>query len=106
TQEFLQAADEWLAHMSMRFSLPILSPLKKSMRSREEIRAYLLQKMKEDKDADKRYADQKIMEKFGLIPKDYPLDQVLVKVLTEQIAGLYDPDGQEFFIADWTSPAD
>jgi hypothetical protein len=46
------------------------------------------------------------MEKFGLIPKDYPLDQVLVKVLTEQIAGLYDPDSQEFFIADWTSPAD
>ena len=68
--------------------------------------AYLLQKMKEDKDADKRYADQKTMEKFGLLPKDYPLEQTLVKVLTEQIAGLYDPDSQEFFIADWTSPAD
>ena len=105
-EEFLQAADEVLAEMSKLISLPILSPLKKSMRSREEIRAYLLQKMKEDKDADKRYADQKTMEKFGLLPKDYPLDQVLVKVLTEQIAGLYDPDSQEFFIADWTSPAD
>jgi hypothetical protein len=105
-QEFLQAADEVLAEMSKLISLPILSPLKKSMRSREEIRAYLLQKMKEDKDADKRYADQKTMEKFGLLPKDYPLDQVLVKVLTEQIAGLYDPDSQEFFIADWTTPAD
>lgn len=105
-QEFLQAADEVLAEMSKLVSLPILSPLKKSMRSREEIRDYLLQKMKEDKDADKRYADQRTMEKFGLLPKDYPLDQVLVKVLTEQIAGLYDPDSQEFFIADWTSPAD
>jgi hypothetical protein len=105
-QEFLQAADEVLAEMSKLIDLPILSPLKKSLRSREEIRAYLLQKMKEDKDADKRYADQKTMEKFGLIPKDYPLDQVLVKVLTEQIAGLYDPDSQEFFIADWTTPAD
>ncbi len=106
SQEFLQAADEVLAQMSKLVSLPILSPLKKSMRSREEIRAYLLQKMKEDKDAGKRYADQKSMEKFGLLPKDYPLDQVLVKVLTEQIAGLYDPDSQEFFIADWISAAD
>jgi hypothetical protein len=106
SQEFLQAADEVLAQMSKIVSLPILTPLKKSMRSREEIRAYLLQKMKEDKDADKRYADQKTMEKFGLLPKDYPLDQILVKVLTEQIAGLYDPDSQEFFIADWTSPAE
>src|SRR6201998_1223246 len=106
TQEFLQAADEVLAEMSKLISLPILSPLKKSMRSREEIRAYLLQKMKEDKDADKRYADQKTMEKFGLLPKDYPLEQTLVKVLTGQMAGLYDPDSHEFFIADWTSPAD
>src|SRR6202161_4427604 len=104
--EFLQAADEVLAEMSKLVSLPILSPLKKSMRSREEIQAYLLRKMKEDKDADKRYADQKTMEKFGLLPKDYPLDETLVRVLTEQIAGLYDPDSQEFFIADWTSPAD
>lgn len=106
SQEFLQAADEVLAEMSKLVSLPILSPLKKSMRSREEIRAYLLQKMKEDKDAGKRYADQKTMEKFGLLPKDYPMDQVLVKVLTEQIAGLYDPDSQEFFIADWASAAE
>ena len=95
-----------LAEMSKLLSLPILTPLKKSLRSRDEIRAYLLRKMKEDKDADKRYADQKTMEKFGLLPKDYPLEETLVKVLTEQIAGLYDPDSQEFFIADWNSPAD
>jgi len=104
--EFLQAADEVLAEMSKLLSLPILSPLKKSLRSRDEIKAYLLQKMNEDKDAAKRYADQKSMEKFGLLPKDYPLEQTLVKVLTEQIAGLYDPDSKEFFIANWNTDAD
>jgi len=62
--------------------------------------------MNEDKDAAKRYADQKSMEKFGLLPKDYPLEQTLVKVLTEQIAGLYDPDSKEFFIANWNTDAD
>ena len=41
SQEFLVAADEVLAEMSKLISLPILSPLKKSLRSREEIRAYL-----------------------------------------------------------------
>jgi hypothetical protein len=104
--EFLQAADEVFLEMSKLLSLPILSPLKKSLRSRDEIRAYLLQKMKEDKDAHKRYADQKTMEKFGLLPKDYPTEETLMKVLTEQIAGLYDPDSKEFFIADWNSLAD
>ena len=104
--EFLKAADQVLAEMSQLLSLPILSPLKKSIRSREQIRAYLLRKMKEDKDPAKQYADQKTMEKFGLLPKDYPLQQTLLKILTEQIAGLYDPEGHEFFIADWIDPAD
>ena len=105
--EFLQAADEVLCRYEQAApSLPILTPLKKSLRSRDEIEEYLLRKMKEDKDAGKRYADQKTMEKFGLLPKDYPLQETLVKVLTEQIAGLYDPDSQEFFIADWNDPAD
>jgi hypothetical protein len=106
TEEFMNDADQVLLEMSKLLSLPIMTPLKKSMRSREEIKAYLLQKLKEDKDADKRYADQKAMEKFGLLPKDYPMEQTLVRVLTEQIAGLYDPDSKEFFIADWNSPDD
>jgi hypothetical protein len=101
--DFLQAADDVLADMSKILSLPVLQPLKKSVRSRDEIRAFLIKNMNEDKDASKRYADQRALEAFGLIPKGYPLDQKLLALLTEQIAGLYDPKGREFFIADWTS---
>ncbi len=104
--EFLQTADAVLADMSKLLSLPVLEPLKKSIRSREQIREYLIKNMDEDKDKDKRYADQRALEAFGAIPKDYPLDQKLLALLTEQIAGLYDPKGREFFIADWTNPAD
>jgi hypothetical protein len=104
--EFLQAADEVLVDMSKLLSLPVLQPLKRSVRSRDEIRDYLVQSMRDDKDNAKRHADQKALEALGLIPKDYPLDQKLLSLLTEQIAGMYDPKGREFFIADWTSPAD
>lgn len=104
--EFLEAADQVLAEMSKLLSLPVLQPLKKSVRSREEIRDYLVQGMKDDKDDAKRHADQRALEALGLIPKGYPLDQKLLALLTEQIAGMYDPKGREFFIADWTSPAD
>ncbi len=104
--EFLQAADEVLAEMSKLLSLPVLQPLKRSVRSREEIRAFLVQSMKDDKDDAKRHADQKALEALGLMPKGYPLDQKLLSLLTEQIAGMYDPKSREFFIADWTSPAD
>ena len=103
---FFQAADEVLAEMSKLLSMPILHPVKKSLRSREEIRAYLLAQEKKDKDSAKDYADQRTLEMFGLLPKDFPLEQTLNDILTEQIAGLYDPDSQEFFISDWTSPAE
>ncbi len=104
--EFLQTADEVLAEMSKLLLLPVVAPLKKSIRTRQEIRSYVLERMKEDKNPAKRYADQKVLEKLGLIPKNFKLEDFLVDLLTEQIAGLYDPKGQEFFIADWISPAD
>jgi hypothetical protein len=101
---FLKAADEVMADMSKLLSLPILSPLKKSMRTRDEIRDFIIQQFREDKEPEKRYADQKTLEKFGLIPKGFALDQFLIDLLTEQIAGLYDPKSQEFFIAEWIDP--
>jgi len=104
--EFLKAADEVLAEMSKLLSLPVTSPLKKSVRTRDEIRDYVLRRMKEDKEPAKRYADQKALEKFGLIPKGFQIEPFLVELLTEQIAGLYDPKTQEFFIADWIGPAE
>ena len=104
--EFLQAADDVLAEMSKILSLPVKEPLKKSVRSREEIRQFLIRQMREGKDDAKRYADQKALEALGLIPKGYPLDEKLLALLTEQIAGLYDPKAREFFIADWTQPAE
>jgi hypothetical protein len=79
--EFLQAADEVLAEMSKILSLPVKEPLKKSVRSREEIREFLIRQMREDKDDTKRYADQKALEALGLIPKGYPLDQKLLALL-------------------------
>ena len=103
--EFLRAADEVLAQMSEILHLPIKQPLKRSLRSKEEIRAYLVRTDKEDKDDARRYADTKALEAFGLIPKDFPLDNFMLDVLTDQVAGLYDPKAKEFYIADWI-PAD
>ena len=102
--DFIHTTDEVMAEMSKLLGLPQIEPLKKSLRSREEIRAYLIQQMKEDKDAEKRYADEKTLEKLGLLPKNFPMESFLLDLLTEQIAGLYDPKAKEFYIADWMAP--
>ncbi|HKQ85911.1 MAG TPA: hypothetical protein VJS43_03975 [Candidatus Acidoferrales bacterium] len=98
---FLQAADEVLTNMSKLIDLPIKEPLKKSLRSKDQIRAFIEQQDKEDKDQAQKYADDKTMEAFGLIPKGFPIESFMEDVLTDQIAGLYDPKAKEFYIADW-----
>jgi hypothetical protein len=99
--DFAKAADEVLQSMSEITGLSLKAPLKKTLRSRDEIRAYVIRQMDEDKDAAKRYADTKSAEAFGLLPKNFDLDSFMIELLTEQIAGLYDPKNHEFYIADW-----
>ncbi len=104
--DFIAAADEVLGQMSQITGLKLLTPLKKSLRSREEIRAYVIKQMNEEKNPAERYADQRSAEAFGLLPKGFDLDNFMVNVLTEQVEGLYDPKTREFYIADWSPLAD
>src|SRR5260370_7923325 len=86
--------------MSEITGLALRSPLKKSLRSREEIRAHLIQEMDEDKDTAERYAGARSAEAFGLLPKGFDLDSFMVDLPTEQIAGLYDPKAHKFYLPD------
>lgn len=106
SSDFAKAADEVLQNMSEITGLALVSPLKKTLRSRDEIRAYVIRQMDEDKDAVQRYADARAAEAFGLLPKNFDLDSFMIELLTEQIAGLYDPKAHEFYIADWISVED
>jgi hypothetical protein len=99
--DFAAAADEVLAQMSQITGLALRTPLKKSLRSREEIRAHVIEEMNEDKDKAERYAGARSAEAFGLLPKGFDLDSYMIDLLTEQIAGLYDPKAHEFYVADW-----
>src|SRR5467141_3552356 len=100
--EFIAAADEVLGKISEITGLKLRVPLKKSLRSREEIRAYVIKQMNEEKTPAERYAGARSAEAFGLIPKGFDLDAFIVNVLTEQVEGLYDPKTREFYIADWS----
>lgn len=104
--DFYAAADEVLGVMSNILGLPPKAPLKKSIRTKPEIRAYLIAEQKRDEPPSKQYVDQRTLEAFGFIPKGFPLQTFLLNLLTDQIAGLYDPRTKSFFIADWISPVE
>ena len=99
--DFAAAADEVLGQVSDITGLKLKAPLKKSLRSRKEIHDYIIREMNEDKNAAERYGGQRSAEAFGLLPKGFDLDSFMIELLTEQIAGLYDPKAHEFYVADW-----
>src|ERR1700732_1015771 len=104
--EFSAAADEVLAQMSHITGLRLLTPVKKTLRSREEIRAYVISEMHQAKEPAERYASARSAEGFCLLPKGFDIDTFMIDLLSEQIAGLYDPKAHEFYIADWIPLAD
>ena len=67
--EFAAAADEVLQQMSDITGLKLRSPVKKTLRSRDEIRAYILRQMNDEKSPAERYADTRAAEAFGLLPR-------------------------------------
>ena len=64
--------------MSEITGLKLRTPLKKTLRSREEIRAYVIREMNEDKEPADRYASARSAEAFGLLPKGFDFDTFMV----------------------------
>src|SRR4030095_462220 len=47
------------------------------------------------------HAAELVLKKLGLVPADFQYAPFIVKLLTEQVAGYYDPRVQRFYLADW-----
>ncbi|HKF51774.1 MAG TPA: hypothetical protein VKB26_05640 [Candidatus Acidoferrales bacterium] len=104
--DFYAATNEVLQEMSKILDLPAKAPLRETIRTKDEIRQYLVDEQNKEESPEKRYVDRRTLEAFGLIPKGFPLDSFLLDLLTDQVAGLYDPQTKEFFIASWIAPGD
>lgn len=74
------------------------TPPKLEIRTRDQVREFLLQRMQEP-EVKKQVANQEAAYKIlGLIPDTMHLADMLVKVLTEQIIGYYDPKTKVLYV--------
>lgn len=100
----MKTADEVLAEVSKLRELDVKSPVAKGVKSREEIRSYLAERIKEEYKPEELEIEGRVLKKLRLIPQDMDVYQFTMNLLTEQVAGYYDPKAKTFFIADWLSP--
>jgi hypothetical protein len=76
------------------------TPPKLEIRSRDQVREFLLQKLREP-DAQKQLAnEEKTYKLLGMLPDSMHLEDFFVKVLTEQIMGYYDPKTKILYVVD------
>ena len=76
------------------------TPPKLELRSRDQVRDFLLAKLREP-DAVKQMANsERTYKLLGLLPDTMHLSDFFVKVLTEQIMGYYDPKTKVLYVVD------
>jgi hypothetical protein len=81
--------------------LSILRPVKSGAQSRSEIERMVIRNLDEQTTPTEMHASEVSLKKLGLVPKDFQYRSFVVKLLTEQVAGYYDPKVQQFYLADW-----
>ena len=81
--------------------LSILREVKSGAQSRADIEKMILRNLDEETTPAEMHATEVLLKVFGLAPVDFQYRPSLVKLLTEQVAGYYDPKAQQFYLADW-----
>jgi len=93
--------DAMLKETSEIRELKILKPVKSGAQSRTEIEHMIVKNLDAETTPDEMHAAEVLLKVFGLAPKDFAYRSFLIKLLTEQVAGYYDPKAQQFYLADW-----
>ncbi|HET6975636.1 MAG TPA: hypothetical protein VFI24_04900 [Pyrinomonadaceae bacterium] len=81
--------------------LSILKAVKSGAQSRADIERMIVKNLDTDTTPAEMHAAEVLLRAFGLAPKEFGYRTFLVKLLTEQVAGYYDPKAQQFYLADW-----
>jgi hypothetical protein len=81
--------------------LPIMRQVKSGAQTRAEIERMLVKNMDEDTTPEELHASELTLKKLGMIPAAMQLRPFILSLLTEQVAGYYDPKAQQFYLADW-----
>src|SRR5689334_8161643 len=99
-EQLLVDTDTIAAKVSTIRGLPIKKPIARGIMSRDQIEARVTQRIGEDYTDAKLAGEERAAKKFGFLPRDSDYKKIILDLLTEQIAGFYDPKSQELYLAD------
>jgi hypothetical protein len=97
----ISTTDAVLKETSEIRELSVLRGVKSGAQSRSEIERMVVRNLDADTTPAEMHATEVLLKAFGLAPPDFAYRSFLIKLLTEQVAGYYDPKARQFYLADW-----
>src|SRR3954469_1261326 len=97
----IAATDEVLKETSTLRELSVVRPVQSSTQSRNEIERAVVKNLDEDTSVADMHAAEVTLKKLGLVPADFQYRALMIRLLTEQVAGYYEPKTHQFHLADW-----
>jgi hypothetical protein len=95
--ELARLVDSLKAPVEQAVGLRFTSTPRSAMRTREQVRTYLVNKLDEELTPPRLRGLESAYRLFGLLPDTVELRRLLLDIYTEQVAGFYDPDSTTFF---------
>src|SRR5258707_4304177 len=86
----IAATSDVLKETSEIRQLPVLRPVQSSIQSRPEIERMLMKNLDEETTPAQMRAAEVTLKRLGLAPPDFQYRALILRVLTEQVAGYYD----------------
>lgn len=97
----IAATQEVLKETSDLRQLPILRPVQSATQSRAEIERAVMKNLDDEVTPADMHAAEVTLKKLGLAPPDFEYRALMIRLLTEQVAGYYEPKTRQFYLADW-----
>ena len=91
---------EAIPRIEQATGLKFKSPPKLEVRTREQVREFLLKQFDEATPAAQLAGEEKAYKLLGLIPDSMDLRAFFLRVLTEQVVGYYDPKAKTLYVVD------
>lgn len=103
--ELARLVDSIAPSVEKSAGLKFKTPPRSAVRSREQVRAYVLHKLDEELPAEKARGLQVTYRLLGLLPDSLDLRTLLLDLFAEQIVGFYEPDSSMLFVVANSDPA-
>jgi hypothetical protein len=95
------ATEEVLRETSEIRQLRVLRPVRSGAQSRADIERMVIRNLDEQTTPEELRTSELALKKLGLAPPDFQLRPFIIGLLTEQVAGYYEPRAGMFHLADW-----